>query len=350
MSNKVECRLPPINTLALEFPLSLPQPSIGGNRHTHGLSSPSLAAQSITQAPFIASSHGSVSGPSGNFYNQAFLPPAIYTSSGQQTPPFSGLQPVPTAGNYTGLAEYTHQSKPAAYGGVSPLSAAFAAQNGFPGIVPSQASFAPLIQQPSPSNSRRSSSPSPLADTKNGFKRPSFGGETAVFRERHIEPAPLPPADATRSPEPRDTKRRKKRQCPECHLYFSNLATHKSTHLNPTARPHVCDVCNRGFARPNDLFRHHKCHWKETGTDSGQFRCPFKAGNADQCSHSSGIFSRCDTYKNHLKAIHFDYPGGTRKSERATSAGRCASCQKQFATVDEWLTTHVDTRSCEHMK
>ncbi|KAF8003322.1 hypothetical protein HF325_002567 [Metschnikowia pulcherrima] len=317
MSNKVECRLPPINTLALEFPLLLPQPSIGGNRHTHGLLSPLLAAQSITQAPFIALSHGLVSGPSGNLYNQAFLPPAIYTSSGQQTPPFSGLQPVPTAGNYTGLAEYTHQLKPTAYGGVSPLSAAFAAQNGFPGIAPSQASFAPLIQQPLPSNSRRLLLPSPLADTKNGFKRPSFGGETA---------------------------------CPECHLYFLNLATHKLTHLNPTARPHVCDVCNRGFARPNDLFRHHKCHWKETGTDSGQFRCPFKAGNADQCSHSLGIFSRCDTYKNHLKAIHFDYPGGTRKSERATSAGRCALCQKQFVTVDEWLTTHVDTRLCEHMK
>lgn len=150
-------------------------------------------------------------------------------------------------------------------------------------------------------------------------------------------------------PEDRESywRPRKKRQCPECHLYFSNLATHKLTHLKPTLRPHVCKLCQRGFARPNDLFRHFKCHWKEIGADKGQFRCPFKNGpRGDHCCHLLGIFSRCDTYKNHLKAIHFQYPLGTKKSQRNTVPGLCRLCQAQFRTVDEWIVTHIDANQC----
>lgn len=146
---------------------------------------------------------------------------------------------------------------------------------------------------------------------------------------------------------PGESLKRKKRECPECHLFFSNLATHKSTHLNPTARPHVCKICGRGFSRPNDLFRHFKCHWKKIGADGGQFKCPFKNGpRGSHCCHLLGIFSRCDTYKNHLKAIHFQYPGGTRKSERNLVPGCCRLCKKEFRNVDEWYNTHVDTGEC----
>lgn len=159
----------------------------------------------------------------------------------------------------------------------------------------------------------------------------------------------LTPA-SPKSPElHKDWKPRKKRQCPECHLYFSNLATHRSTHLKPTLRPHVCKLCQRGFARPNDLFRHFKRHWKEIGADNGQFRCPFKNGpHGDHCCHTLGIFSRCDTYKNHLKAIHFQYPGGTRKSQRNQVPGTCRLCQAQFRNVDEWIATHIDTHQCPY--
>lgn len=144
-------------------------------------------------------------------------------------------------------------------------------------------------------------------------------------------------------------KPRKKRQCPECKLFFLNLATHKSTHLKPTARPHVCEFCNRGFARPNDLFRHVKCHWKETGSDKGQFKCPFKTGaSGDHCCHSTGIFSRCDTFKNHLKAIHFQYPSGTKKDQRNKVAGTCRACNKHFSNVDDWVTNHVERNSCPY--
>lgn len=168
-----------------------------------------------------------------------------------------------------------------------------------------------------------------------------------------LSPSATPqPAEVSLPESPRDSswKPRKKRQCPECHLYFSNLATHKSTHLKPTNRPHLCKICHRGFARPNDLFRHFKCHWKEIGADKGQFRCPFKIGTADSsddhCCHTLGIFSRCDTYKNHLKAIHFQYPSGTKKSQRNNVPGNCRLCQKQFSNVDDWITNHIDTNEC----
>lgn len=106
----------------------------------------------------------------------------------------------------------------------------------------------------------------------------------------------------------------------------------------------------RGFARPNDLFRHFKCHWKEIGVDKGQFRCPFKNkslnSQEDHCCHTLGIFSRCDTYKNHLKAIHFQYPSGTKKSQRNNVSGSCRLCKKQFATVDDWIQNHIDAHEC----
>lgn len=142
-------------------------------------------------------------------------------------------------------------------------------------------------------------------------------------------------------------KPRKKRQCPECNLFFSNLATHKSTHLKPTSRPHVCKYCNRGFARPNDLFRHTRCHWKEVGFNKGQFKCPYKNhSTGDNCCHTSGIFSRCDTFKNHLKAIHFQYPNGTKKDQRNKVSGNCRMCHKFFTTVDDWLVNHVEKHEC----
>ncbi|CAH6719754.1 zinc finger protein Stp3p [[Candida] jaroonii] len=144
-----------------------------------------------------------------------------------------------------------------------------------------------------------------------------------------------------------DRKKRKKRQCPECKSYFSNLATHKSTHLNPNSRPHICKYCSRGFARPNDLFRHIKCHWKEIGIDKGQFKCPYKNhSSGDHCGHNSGIFSRCDTFKNHLKAIHFQYPNGTKKDQRSNSSGVCRMCQKEFKNVDDWLVNHLEKNQC----
>ncbi|OBA23793.1 hypothetical protein METBIDRAFT_10016 [Metschnikowia bicuspidata var. bicuspidata NRRL YB-4993] len=351
MSNKMEYRLPPINSLSLNFPLLIPQSYHSGAQHVHGLSSPQMAAHGFLRGSFLHANHvlpqaPPLAGPprASAYGAPSWLPltvPATHIS-GQPARPSPAGFPV-------GLAEYTLSQPSAARGaecsppqvaavGVPPMHVG---SNSLPLKSLAQGA-APFLQQPSPSSTRRSSSISPLVRSADS---PQEGAESDAA------PSICASADASgQSDQARELKRRKKRQCPECRLFFSNLATHKSTHLNPTARPHVCNVCSRGFARPNDLSRHYKCHWKETGADNGQFKCPFKNGPAPgQCSHTLGIFSRCDTYKNHLKAIHFDYPGGTRKNERATSPGCCGLCQKQFLSVDEWLVTHVDTQLCESM-
>ncbi|KAK9461312.1 uncharacterized protein V1516DRAFT_610388, partial [Lipomyces oligophaga] len=147
-------------------------------------------------------------------------------------------------------------------------------------------------------------------------------------------PTPAP----TSSPSDSRTRPRKY-QCPECSGWFSNLSTHRATHLSYSSRPHSCRECGRGFSRPNDLLRHQKVHQGDY-----PFSCPFFS-TEPRC-HPSGGFSRCDTYKNHLKAMHFDYPAGTKKKDRAGAAGKCKGCLEEFATADDWVANHVEAGKC----
>ncbi|SCU93005.1 LAME_0F02322g1_1 [Lachancea meyersii CBS 8951] len=201
-------------------------------------------------------------------------------------------------------------------------------------------------------------------------------------------------SSSKQGPEDRSPKLRRKKECSICHGFFANLSTHKSTHLNPDNKPHKCPTCGRGFARSNDLQRHRARHLKDeivsgnnclslgshdrsmdTDTEcitsdgatcyasesqmaKGAFRCPYNAviiqqdmaKHSDerhslnfvpsQC-HSTGVFSRCDTYKNHLKALHFEYPLGTRKRDRSSNCGKCRHCQQEYSNVNEWLDDHV---------
>ncbi|SCU78029.1 LAMI_0A03158g1_1 [Lachancea mirantina] len=210
---------------------------------------------------------------------------------------------------------------------------------------------------------------------------------------------------AGRPETPQGHRSRRKKQCHICGNFYANLSTHRSTHLTPENRPHKCSICMRGFARNNDLLRHRKRHWKDelqdaSGTLSaekacsaelqvagdgddapagasagasarllrslrslhlakGTYKCPYNSTlinldrdmyphkqrqpltfEASHC-HQTGVFSRCDTFKNHLKALHFEYPPGTRKKDRARVPGTCRHCQRRFANVDEWLATHA---------
>ena len=184
----------------------------------------------------------------------------------------------------------------------------------------------------------------------------------------------------------------KRKECPMCHKYFANLNTHKSTHLTPENRPHKCPTCHRGFSRSNDLIRHKKRHWKDkfASTDKivsqptdnesfikrqislkneqlmslyqieGAYKCPYNSAlikldgemhpnepvygalppDTYNC-HPTGVFSRCDTFKNHLKALHFEYPPKTKKEDRHVVPGRCKHCHMEFRNVDAWLNDHV---------
>lgn len=181
---------------------------------------------------------------------------------------------------------------------------------------------------------------------------------------------------------------RRKKMCPTCNKLFSNLTTHKATHLKHENRPHKCTTCAQRFTRNNDLVRHRKRHWQD-GTDGrhmgniaeifsedekskqleklhqikGAFKCPYNSTlikldvemypfkkamdlnfDARTC-HSTGVFSRCDTFRNHLKALHFQYPPGTHKAERSTVSGKCRHCGMHFDNVDQWLNEHVG-RKC----
>lgn len=141
---------------------------------------------------------------------------------------------------------------------------------------------------------------------------------------------------------------RKKRECPICHNFYSNLTTHKSIH-NKGSKPYACTTCSRAFKRLNDLIRHEKCHLSKLG--AWEYQCPFHPGQNSgvprgQLCHQTGYFTRCDTYKNHLKAIHFKYPPNTLKSERSKVSGHCKECGMFFNSVQEWLKTHIENNAC----
>lgn len=206
----------------------------------------------------------------------------------------------------------------------------------------------PLVSKPSPL-----SSPSSQGRTSS---LPS-NSTTPLSRNHSLNDFKVTSQDS------RVTKPRKKKQCPECRLFFSNLSTHKSTHLPTTNRPFQCRVCSRGFSRSNDLFRHEKRHWKELGNGTEDaYKCPFSVAllreqriaqglpihdlKDELPCHSSGIFSRCDTYKNHLKALHFEYPPGTKKKFRNGMHGKCKKCGQGFQNVDDWLNNHIETGQC----
>lgn len=158
--------------------------------------------------------------------------------------------------------------------------------------------------------------------------------------------------DSSPSSKPLTHQPRKKRECPICHQYFSNLTTHKAIH-NKDSKPYVCATCNRPFKRLNDLIRHEKCHLSQLG--EWEYQCPFHPGsdllrsNRGEICHHTGYFTRCDTYKNHLKAIHFRYPPNTLKSERSKVGGHCRECNEYFENVQEWLTKHIETNQCPKM-
>lgn len=104
---------------------------------------------------------------------------------------------------------------------------------------------------------------------------------------------------------------------------------------------HKCPFCQRSFKNKSYLARHLKKH--DTIKD---FKCPFFNPKHTKCHHLNGEFSRKDTFKAHLKSIHFIYPIGVAKSDRNDSPGRCAGCFKEFNNNTDWLTNHIETEEC----
>lgn len=110
----------------------------------------------------------------------------------------------------------------------------------------------------------------------------------------------------------------------------------------------ACSYCSATFKVKGYLTRHLKKH-----SISKAFTCPFfqnidflltecKPIKGTKC-HPTGGFSRRDTFKTHLKALHFIYPPGTKSSERNLVGGRCAGCFHFFENNNNWLETHIET-------
>lgn len=97
--------------------------------------------------------------------------------------------------------------------------------------------------------------------------------------------------------------------------------------------------CNSVFKVKGYLTRHLKKH-----NANKTFICPFY-GQDSKC-HPSGGFSRRDTFKTHLKALHFVYPAGTKSLERNFKSGRCGGCFLFFDNNADWLQNHIEAGLC----
>lgn len=102
-----------------------------------------------------------------------------------------------------------------------------------------------------------------------------------------------------------------------------------------------CPHCEANFKVKGYLTRHVKKH-----NSLKAFKCPFYKDPGNEATgtkcHPTGGFSRRDTYKTHLKALHFIYPPGTKSSERSSVSGRCAGCFQYFENNMKWLDTHIE--------
>lgn len=104
-----------------------------------------------------------------------------------------------------------------------------------------------------------------------------------------------------------------------------------------------CPHCPSKFKVKGYLTRHIKKHLPKK-----DYQCPYWSLSC-KC-HPNGEFSRKDTYRTHLKSIHFVYPVGTSKHQRNNCKGRCAACYMEFPTNVDWLKFHIDTKMCSAFK
>lgn len=114
----------------------------------------------------------------------------------------------------------------------------------------------------------------------------------------------------------------------------------------------VCHHCSSEFRVRSYLTRHLRKH-----NNAMAFVCPFYqdgeveddyvcGGKSGAKCHPTGGFSRKDTFKTHLKALHFIYPPRTRSRERAALGGRCAGCFEFFESNVSWFKDHIEPKLC----
>ncbi|CAG98248.1 C2H2-type zinc finger protein [Kluyveromyces lactis] len=124
----------------------------------------------------------------------------------------------------------------------------------------------------------------------------------------------------------------------------SQVPTDKSDEKKETDMKFVCHYCDAEFKMRGYLTRHIKKHAIEKA-----YHCPFWDASlpSEKRCHSTGGFSRRDSYKTHLRSRHFIYPDNVKNVDRVNSHGHCGRCKKHFDSTNEWIEHHIENRECE---
>ncbi|KAG7195641.1 uncharacterized protein KQ657_003408 [Scheffersomyces spartinae] len=218
-------------------------------------------------------------------------------------------------------------------------------------------------------------------------QRDSVVSESSVGSIEHFEGTPQFPLDSTVEPpftlahgsnslDSRPVKREREDDDEDSkHLmkYQTTSAPKRRKSRKQKPDSYDCPHCDAKFKVKGYLTRHIKKH-----NSAKAFTCPFyqddavegeyspetKPNNSNMASfaprnpslpggivgtkcHPTGGFTRRDTFKTHLKALHFIYPPGTKLSERNMIEGRCAGCFQHFKNNAEWLETHIERGECQ---
>ncbi|RCK64612.1 Transcriptional regulator STP3 [Candida viswanathii] len=195
------------------------------------------------------------------------------------------------------------------------------------------------LESTSPSASSPSSSPLSMATTTNSSSSPK--SSTSAVTNISI---------SSSAPSTKRLSKKKRNEPPKETTTVTTTTVTNNIQVRKTTTTTVEGVttslffcphphCNSVFKVKGYLTRHLKKH-----NANKTFLCPFY-GQDSKC-HPSGGFSRRDTFKTHLKALHFVYPAGTKSLERNFKSGRCGGCFLFFDNNADWLQNHIEAGLC----
>ncbi|KAK9459684.1 uncharacterized protein V1516DRAFT_687415 [Lipomyces oligophaga] len=128
---------------------------------------------------------------------------------------------------------------------------------------------------------------------------------------------------------------------PQMGIQTEISSMHGSLNSSSSQPNFQCPHCPSKFRIKGYLTRHLKKH-----AMTKAYSCPFYDPNNSTPCHTTGGFSRRDTYKTHLKSRHFVYPAGTRSDQRSGMRGWCAACGMPFSCNENWVENHVEAGEC----
>lgn len=181
------------------------------------------------------------------------------------------------------------------------------------------------------------------------FQKALSPGETLNSTVPYRNGVPITPESSNNSPNDTQHMKQGVRVREQSHLSHSVTESPKtdiSAGEGDEEGEYICHYCDARFKMRGYLTRHIKKHALRKA-----YNCPFYNENLpkdDRC-HTSGGFSRRDTYKTHMRSHHFTYPPGVRPADRSRYGGECSFCKKQFPNANVWIKDHIEKGRCEYL-